>query len=68
MTTYDPDTLEQDVRVLRRIANEFEGTMALDTAVVQRGHIAIGDRVELLEMDEDTISQKEIEQDSDTSR
>ena len=65
MTTYDPDTLEQDLRVLRRIANEFDGTMALDTAVVRRGHIAVGDRVELLEIDEDNFSQKEMKQNSD---
>jgi hypothetical protein len=49
MTTYDPDTLEQDLSVLRRIASEFGGQMALDCAVVSGGPIAVGDPVELLE-------------------
>jgi hypothetical protein len=51
MTTYDPDTLEQDVTVLRRIASRFGGTMALDCGVVRGGRIAVGDPVELLEPD-----------------
>lgn len=49
MTTYDPDTLEQDLSVLRRIASEFGGQMALDCAVVSGGRVAVGDPVELLE-------------------
>lgn len=49
MTTYDPDTLEQDLSVLRRIASEFGGQMALDCAVDRGGRIAVGDPVELLE-------------------
>jgi MOSC domain-containing protein len=48
MTTYDPDTLEQDLSVLRRIASEFGGQMALDCGVVSGGRIAVGDPVELL--------------------
>jgi len=48
MTTYDPDTLEQDLSVLRRIASEFGGQMALDCGVVSGGWIAVGDPVELL--------------------
>jgi uncharacterized protein YcbX len=48
MTTYDPDTIEQDIRVLRRIVNEFDGALALDTAVIKPGRIKIGDKVELL--------------------
>lgn len=48
MTTYDPDTLEQDRNVLRRIARELDGTMALDTAVETPGHIREGDLVSLL--------------------
>ena len=48
MTTYDPDTLEQDIRVLRHIVNEFDGTLALDTAVIKPGHIKVGDKVEFL--------------------
>ncbi len=49
MTTYDPDTQEQDLSVLRRIALEFGGRMALDCGVVSGGRIAVGDPVELLE-------------------
>ena len=37
MTTYDPDTLVQDLSVLRRIASEFGGQMALDCDVAERG-------------------------------
>jgi MOSC domain-containing protein len=49
MTTCDPDTLEQDLSVLRRIASRFGGTMALDCRVISGGRIAVGDPVELLE-------------------
>jgi len=49
MTTYDPDTQVQDLSVLRRIASEFGGQMALDCAVDSGGRIAVGDPVELLE-------------------
>jgi uncharacterized protein YcbX len=48
MTTYDPDTQEQDHSVLRRIVSEFGGAVALDCAVVTPGRIRVGDRVELL--------------------
>jgi uncharacterized protein YcbX len=48
MTTYDPDTQEQDPRVLRRIVREFRGSMALDCAVVAEGAVRVGDPVELL--------------------
>lgn len=48
MTTFDPDTLEQDLGVLRRIITEFGGTTALDASVVQPGLVRVGDPVELL--------------------
>jgi len=48
MTTFDPDTLVQDVSVLRRIVREFGGHFALDCAVEREGEIAVGDPVELL--------------------
>jgi hypothetical protein len=48
MTTYDPDTQEQDPGVLRRIVKEFGGRMALDCAVVEGGHLTVGDRVEVI--------------------
>ena len=47
MTTWDPDTQEQDLSVLRRIVQDFGGTMALDSAVVSGGTITVGDLVEL---------------------
>jgi uncharacterized protein YcbX len=48
MTTFDPDTLEQDVNVLRRIRREFGGELALNCWVIEPGTISAGDRVELL--------------------
>lgn len=42
MTTFDPDTLQQDRGVLRRIAKELGGTMALDCAVLTGGVIEEG--------------------------
>jgi uncharacterized protein len=49
MTTYDPDTQEQDLSVLNRIVRDFGGRMALDCSVVEPGRVALGDPVELLE-------------------
>lgn len=49
MTTYDPDTQEQDLAVLNRIVREFGGRMALDCSVVGPGRVGVGDSVELLE-------------------
>ena len=49
MTTYDPDTLQQDRSVLFRIVSEFDGTMALDCSVINPGMIRVGDPVELLD-------------------
>jgi uncharacterized protein YcbX len=49
MTTYDPDTLEQDRNVLFRIVKEFDGTMALDCSVVKPGTIRVGDEVTVVE-------------------
>jgi uncharacterized protein YcbX len=48
MTTYDPDTGEQDVNVLRRIQGEFGGVLGLNSYVINPGRVAVGDRVELL--------------------
>ena len=49
MTTYDPDTQVQDLSVLQRIVDDFDGRMALDSAVLAGGTIAVGDAVEILE-------------------
>lgn len=49
MTTFDPDTQEQDPSVLRRIVHELDGSMALDSSVLAPGIIHVGDAVEVLE-------------------
>jgi hypothetical protein len=49
MTTFDPDTLEQDVEVLKFIHRRFDGTLALNCAVLRRGRIHIGDEMELVD-------------------
>jgi uncharacterized protein YcbX len=51
MTTFDPDTLEQDPGVLRRIVRSFDGRVALDCWVVLPGTITVGDAVELVELE-----------------
>lgn len=48
MTTWDPDTGEQDVGVLLRIRREFGGRVALNAEVARSGRVAVGDGVELL--------------------
>ena len=45
MTTFDPDTLQQDRNILRSIVSKLDGTMALDCAVLQGGLIREGDPV-----------------------
>lgn len=47
MTTFDPDTLEQDRNVLRGIAQKLNGKLALNCHVIQGGEIRIGDTVQL---------------------
>ncbi len=42
MTTFDPDTLEQDILVLRRIVTELGGRIALDCDVILGGRLAVG--------------------------
>lgn len=49
MTTWDPDTVEQDAGVLRRIHERFDGTMALNAWTARPGRVAVGDPVELIE-------------------
>jgi uncharacterized protein YcbX len=45
MTTFDPDTLEQDPSVLLRVVRSFGGTVALDCWVELPGRVAVGDPV-----------------------
>jgi MOSC domain-containing protein len=48
MTTFDPDTQQQDIGVLRDIASRFDGRLGLNALVLEPGRIAQGDPVELL--------------------
>jgi len=47
MTTFDPDTQEQDKSVLIKIIRDLDGTAALDCSVIQPGVIRVGDAVEI---------------------
>ncbi len=47
MTTYDPDTLQQDPTVLKDIVKRFGGELALNCAVQQGGAIELNQKVEL---------------------
>jgi uncharacterized protein YcbX len=49
MTTFDPDTIEQDRRVLASIVERFDGRLALNAAVEIGGFIRVGDEVTVLE-------------------
>jgi uncharacterized protein YcbX len=51
MTTYHPDTLKQDLKILKRIYREFGGTMALNCSVVVPGRVSVGDPVTLLDVE-----------------
>jgi uncharacterized protein len=48
MTTFDPDSLEQDPDVLRRINAELGGRAALNSFVERPGRIAVGDPAHLV--------------------
>jgi hypothetical protein len=47
MTTYDPETQEQDRSVLQRIVDEYGGRFALDCYVIREGAVREGDLVEI---------------------
>jgi len=48
LTTFDPDTQEQDPDVLRRVNAELDGLFARNCWVASPGRIAVGDPVELV--------------------
>lgn len=48
MTTFDPDTIEQDPHVLKSIVERFDGRLALNAFVVRPGVIRVGQHVDLL--------------------
>lgn len=47
MTTYDPDTIEQDHDVLRDIVRRFGGRLCLNASVIRMGRVREGDSVEI---------------------
>jgi hypothetical protein len=47
MTTWDPDTQEQDINVIKRIVKELNGVLSLDCSVLKPGVIRVGDEVAL---------------------
>jgi uncharacterized protein YcbX len=49
MTTWDPDSMEQDVDVFRRIRARFDGTLALNAWAGREGLVAVGDEVRMLD-------------------
>jgi hypothetical protein len=48
MTTFDPDSGQQDLGVLRRIRREFNGRLGLNSFVIKPGRVTVGDTVELI--------------------
>lgn len=48
MTTFDPDSGDQDLNVLRRVQREFGGVLGLNSDVITSGRVAVGDPVELI--------------------
>jgi uncharacterized protein YcbX len=48
MTSYDPDTLDQDKAITRGIYQRFNGKLALNCFVIEGGEIAVGDEVQLV--------------------
>jgi uncharacterized protein len=49
MTTWDPDSLEQDIDVFRHIRANLEGTLALNAWAGREGCVAVGDEVRMLD-------------------
>jgi hypothetical protein len=47
MTTYDPDTLADDPKVLRDIVRGFDGKLALNCEVVRGGEIRLNEEVQI---------------------
>jgi hypothetical protein len=48
MTSYDPDTLVQDMEITRSIFRRFGGKLALNCFVIKAGEITVGEKVQLL--------------------
>lgn len=52
MTTFDPDTQQQKVGVLKEIVRKFAGKLALNCYVIRGGEIRAGDDVQLLDCED----------------
>lgn len=52
MTTFDPDTQQQKVGVLKEIVRKFAGKLALNCTVIRGGEIHAGDDVQLLDCED----------------
>jgi uncharacterized protein len=48
MTTFDPDSGEQDTGVLRRVQKEFNGRLGLNSSVAVPGTVSVGQPVEFI--------------------
>ena len=48
MTTYDPETTEQDPSILRDIVRRFRGQLCLNAAVTRAGRVEVGHSIELI--------------------
>ena len=48
MTTFDPDTGEQDLGILRLVQKKFNSRLGLNSDVLSPGRIAVGDAVEIV--------------------
>jgi uncharacterized protein len=55
VTTIAPDTGDQDLSVLRRIRDEFDGEIALNCWVVRPGRVRVGDTVRIVTNDHDPV-------------
>ncbi len=49
MTTFEPDSLAQDLEVLRRIVRDFDGVLGLNCGVLRGGTLRVGDAVEFVD-------------------
>ena len=56
VTTYEPDTLEQDVGVLLDIRRRLAGSLALNAWVASPGMVRVGDPVGLLESFDEALT------------
>ena len=56
VTTYEPDTLDQDVGVLVDIRRRFAGSLALNAWTARPATVSVGDTVELLEAFDDAAA------------